>query len=208
MKKIREKYRDQDEEDKELAMQLLQKTTKEDSKKNRKKQERLQAEERKKKNAELNKQRMNRNAAAAKKKEANLMAAAAGGELVSDEDNDDDDQSAGGAGSSSKADVDMLDSLTGLPVAEDSILFAVPVVAPYSAMINFRYKVKVTPGSSKRGKAAKTALNVFLSEGKGQAAKAKAVISQRDKDLLKSVKDQDLARNLPGKVKVSTMVKK
>ena len=32
MKKIKEKYKDQDEEDKELAMQLLQKTSKEDSK--------------------------------------------------------------------------------------------------------------------------------------------------------------------------------
>ena len=30
----------------------------------------------------------------------------------------------------------------------------------------------------------------------------------RDKDLLKSVKDQDIARNLPGKVKVSNLVRK
>lgn len=57
-----------------------------------------------------------------------------------------------------------------------------------------RYKVKITPGTGKRGKAARTAVNVFL---KDRSA------SQREKDLLRSVKDQDLSRNLPGKVKLS-----
>ena len=79
-------------------------------------------------------------------------------------------------------------------MVEDELLFAVPIVAPYNTMTNYKFKVKVTPGTGKRGKATKTALNMFLSD-KG--------CSQRDKDLLKSVKDQDLARNLPGKVKLS-----
>ena len=68
---------------------------------------------------------------------------------------------------------------------------AVPVVAPYSTVLQYKYKVKLTPGTGKRGKACKTALAMFLAD------KATA---QREKDLLKSVKDQDLARNLPGKV--------
>ena len=46
----------------------------------------------------------------------------------------------------------------------------------------------------KRGKACKTALAMFLAEKS---------ITNHEKDLLKSVKDQDLARNLPGKVKLS-----
>ena len=71
------------------------------------------------------------------------------------------------------------------------LLFAVPVVAPYSTVLQYKYKVKLTPGTGKRGKACKTALAMFLAD------KATA---QREKDLLKSVKDQDLARNLPGKV--------
>ena len=50
------------------------------------------------------------------------------------------------------------------------------------------------PGTGKRGKACKTALAMFLAEKS---------ITSREKDLLKSVKDQDLARNLPGKVKLS-----
>ena len=179
LKKMKEKYKDQDGEDRELAMQLLQKTSKEDSKKNRKKMERKEAQDRKTKNRELNKQWMAKNAAKSQQR--------------NDPDSDGDEAT------TVKFDVDVLNSLTGQPVAEDALLFAVPVVAPYSTMNNYRYKVKVTPGSSKRGKAAKTALNIFIND--------KSAV-QRDKDLLKSVKDQDIARNLPGKVKVSTLVKK
>ena len=79
------------------------------------------------------------------------------------------------------------------------MVFALPVVAPYNTMVNYKYKVKITPGSAKRGKAAKTALSIFLSDKFGA--------THRAKDLLKSVKDQDTARNLPGKIKVSTVIK-
>lgn len=37
------------------------------------------------------------------------------------------------------ADIDMLDSLTGQPLPEDELLFAVPVVAPYNAIISYKY---------------------------------------------------------------------
>ena len=36
------------------------------------------------------------------------------------------------------ADVDMLDSLTGIPVPEDELLFAIPVVAPNNTLHNFK----------------------------------------------------------------------
>ena len=36
------------------------------------------------------------------------------------------------------ADVNMLDSLTGQPLPEDELLFAVPVVAPYNALANYK----------------------------------------------------------------------
>ena len=57
-----------------------------------------------------------------------------------------------------------------------------------------RYKVKLTPGTGKRGKAAKMAVQIFLKD---------KTCSNREKDLLKSVKDEVLARNIPGKVKIS-----
>lgn len=36
------------------------------------------------------------------------------------------------------AEVDMIDALTGIPVLEDELLFAVPVVAPYNTLINYK----------------------------------------------------------------------
>ncbi|XP_055586216.1 ribosome quality control complex subunit NEMF homolog [Uranotaenia lowii] len=92
------------------------------------------------------------------------------------------------------ADVDMLDSLTGHPVEEDELLFAIPVVAPYQSLHSYKFKVKLTPGTGKRGKASKTALQIFLKDKQ---------CSTREKDLLKAVKDETLARNIPGKVKLS-----
>lgn len=55
----------------------------------------------------------------------------------------------------------MLNSLTWLPLDEDILLFALAVVAPYQTMQNFKYKVKLTPGTGKRGKAAKSAIALF-----------------------------------------------
>lgn len=34
-----------------------------------------------------------------------------------------------------------LDSLTGCPKAEDTLLFALPVCAPYDVMLSYKYKV-------------------------------------------------------------------
>lgn len=57
-----------------------------------------------------------------------------------------------------------------------------------------RFKVKLTPGTGKRGKASKMAVMIF------QKDKA---CSARERDLFKSVKDETIARNMPGKVKLS-----
>jgi hypothetical protein len=50
------------------------------------------------------------------------------------------------------------------------------------------------PGTTKRSHAIKTALEIFIRD---------KLTTQREKDLIKSLKDQDTTRNLPGKVKVS-----
>ncbi|KAG7247020.1 hypothetical protein CRUP_011782, partial [Coryphaenoides rupestris] len=55
-------------------------------------------------------------------------------------------------------------------------------------------EVKLTPGAQKKGKAARTAVFSFM--------KAREA-TVREKDLFRSVKDTDLSRNMPGKVKVS-----
>lgn len=195
LKKIKEKYKDQDEEDKALMMTLLQESqkNKEDSKKYKKKQDKIAAEEKKKRNQEFAQEKLQKNHEKAAAREALKNAKEQAGEDFVDDDDDSEDEKENIASN------DYLDSITGIPAAEDSLVFALPVVAPYNTMVNYKYKVKITPGSAKRGKAAKTALGIFLSDKFGA--------TQRDKDLLKSVKDQDTARNLPGKIKVSTVIK-
>lgn len=56
----------------------------------------------------------------------------------------------------------------------------------------------MVPGNTKRGKAAKTALESFLREKEA---------TSREKDLIKAVKDQDFSRNFPGKVKLSNVIR-
>merc|ERR1712038_1991640 len=55
-----------------------------------------------------------------------------------------------------------MDKLTGKPLSEDVILYAIPVCAPYNILSQFKYKVKLTPGSLKRGKASKQCVDLFL----------------------------------------------
>ena len=42
-----------------------------------------------------------------------------------------------------------------MPREDDVILYALPVCAPYAVLAAYRYKAKLTPGSQKRGKAAR-----------------------------------------------------
>lgn len=37
-----------------------------------------------------------------------------------------------------QADVDMIDALTGIPNPEDELLFAIPVIAPYNTLSNYK----------------------------------------------------------------------
>ena len=48
-----------------------------------------------------------------------------------------------------------LDSLTGTPKQDDVLLFAVPVCAPYSALQGYKHKLKLIPGTQRKGKAAR-----------------------------------------------------
>lgn len=48
--------------------------------------------------------------------------------------------------------------LTGAPLPDDVVLWAVPMVAPYGAVANFKFKVKLQPGQSRKGKSE----NIYL----------------------------------------------
>ncbi|XP_006611464.1 nuclear export mediator factor NEMF homolog isoform X1 [Apis dorsata] len=168
LKKMKEKYKDQDEEDRRLSMQVLQSAgnAKEDKKKNRNKDPSGPKQQ-------------------TKKKSIMKPVPPQNSQIV--ENIEEEDTGPG-------PEIDMLDQLTGKPVTEDELLFAIPVVAPYNTVLNYKFKVKLTPGTGKRGKAAKTAMTVFMKDKE---------ITLREKDLLKAVKEETIARNIPGKVKIS-----
>lgn len=49
-------------------------------------------------------------------------------------------------------DIAEIDKLTGLPKPNDTLLFAIPMLSPYSTIQTYKYKVKIQPGTLKRGK--------------------------------------------------------
>lgn len=169
LKKIREKYKDQDEEEKQLRMAILQSagSKKENSRKSLKQAKEQLAQEK----------RVKRIPKAVPTKTQSL--------------NKDDVEE---VNIPVDTDLSMLSRLTGLPQASDKIIFALPVVAPYNTLVVYKYKVKMIPGTSKRGKSARNALNIFLNSKES---------NEQEKAMMKSVNDQILCRDLPGKVKLS-----
>jgi len=59
-------------------------------------------------------------------------------------------------------DVTEIDKLTGVPKSNDITIGIVPMCAPYSAIQTYKYKVKIQPGTLKRGKAMKLIKSLFL----------------------------------------------
>ncbi|KAF9990855.1 hypothetical protein BGZ75_008859 [Mortierella antarctica] len=120
----------------------------------------------------------------------------------------------------------VLDGLTGRPLPTDILQFAVPVCAPYGALQKYKYKVKLTPGTMKKGKSVKTAVNLFLTvingnsgnnSSAGESAtnaivgdlspqelrEAVAAMEARERELIKMVKDEEAINAMIGKSKVS-----
>ncbi|KAL7676949.1 hypothetical protein ACOME3_003198 [Neoechinorhynchus agilis] len=58
----------------------------------------------------------------------------------------------------------LLSSLTGIPKESDELLFCIPVYAPYSSLLSYKYRAKLQPGQYKRGKAGKSIMNGFISD--------------------------------------------
>ncbi|KJE93248.1 serologically defined colon cancer antigen 1 [Capsaspora owczarzaki ATCC 30864] len=99
-----------------------------------------------------------------------------------------------------KDNLTLLDSLTGRPYPDDVILFAIPVVAPFSALTTYRHKLKLTPGgSARKGKAVRAALEAFF---------RLPDCTSREKDLLRACKDTELMQNLPKSAKFGAAILK
>lgn len=97
-------------------------------------------------------------------------------------------------GEEEKEKLNDVDYLTGNPLANDILLYAVPVCGPYNAVQSYKYRVKIIPGPVKKGKAAKTAMNLFshMSEA-----------TNREKELMKACTDPELVASIVGNVKIT-----
>jgi len=95
------------------------------------------------------------------------------------------------------AELSILDHLTACPEPTDVVTHAVAVAGPYSVLSSYRYRVKLLPGTLKRGAAARTALSYLLAEHK------KMHYEQREAQLIRAVTDTELNQTMPAKVRLA-----
>lgn len=55
-------------------------------------------------------------------------------------------------GEEEKGRLNDVDYLTGNPLPNDILLYVIPVCGPYSAVQSYKYRVKIIPGTAKKGK--------------------------------------------------------
>ena len=103
-----------------------------------------------------------------------------------------------------------LDGLVGTPLPGDEILEAIPMCAPWSAMNKCKYKVKLQPGTVKKGKAVKEIMAKWVGDvsQKGKVDESSADVERmwpREIELLKGWKVEEVTGTIcVGKVRVVT----
>jgi hypothetical protein len=204
LKRAKAKYADQDEEDRALAMNLLgagggsKKSAA--TKKAEKKAE--QFEERKLEKPEaptaptpappLYKLR-------AAEKHAKREDGSTGGGEADDENDENGDDETSGLSLEERLKLDdervaVVNQIVGAALKNDDIEYCLPVCAPMVAVNALRFRLKLTPGSQKKGKGAKLAMDVLSRAPFASPAETAAV---------KLVPAADCAAVLPGGVKIS-----
>lgn len=89
----------------------------------------------------------------------------------------------------------VIDSLTGNPTPDETILGCIAVAAPFMVVQHYKYRTKLMPGTLKRGSAVKVSLSLIMAENR-------AILTSRERDLIRSVPDTELNSTMPGKVRV------
>ncbi|KZM21930.1 hypothetical protein ST47_g6938 [Ascochyta rabiei] len=193
-KKLATKYAAQDEEDRALAMRLL------GSKSGQVAAETAANDARKKEEEALaNKQRRREQHQRAQDK-GKAAEEARRAALENDDEGEDDE--------SLKSSLLNLDAFTGRPLPGDTILSAIPVAAPWAALASYKYKAKIQPGSTKRGKAVKEVLSIWDHAGKDARATDRHSqdverIWPREMELIRGWKEPEVVSVLPvAKVRV------
>lgn len=101
-----------------------------------------------------------------------------------------------------------LDSLVGTPHKDDEILEAIPVCAPWAAMGKYKYKAKLQPGTQKKGKATKEIIGRWMFDAgvKGKIDEKSEDVEKmwpKEVELIKGWKVEEVTNTIPvGKVRV------
>ncbi|KAG0650093.1 Ribosome quality control complex subunit 2 [Hyphodiscus hymeniophilus] len=194
-KKIAQKYKDQDEEDRLAAQQLIGAATG---------LEKAEAEAKAKatREAELAFQKERRKAQhqrtqkeTAEHEEVRKMMLEEGVDVLDEGEEEE---------------MTSLDGLVGTPLPGDEILDAIPMCAPWTAMGKCKYKVKLQPGTVKKGKAIKEILAKWVGDlnHKGKVDEGSTDMERmwpREIELLKGWKVEEVTGTIcVGKVRVVT----
>jgi predicted ribosome quality control (RQC) complex YloA/Tae2 family protein len=100
------------------------------------------------------------------------------------------------------------EALVGIPLKGDEILEAIPVCAPWAAMAKFKYKAKLQPGAQKKGKAIKEILGRWVIDAgaKGKVDETSTDSERmwpREVELLRGWKVEEVTNTVPvSKVRV------
>lgn len=86
-----------------------------------------------------------------------------------------------------------LSALTGRPQPTDVLLYAMTICAPYDALGDFKYKIKITPGTFKKGKSSKLAINAFLHQPEA---------TERERELIRSIPENELSMTMISNAKL------
>ena len=179
---MKTKYKDQDEDERELRMKILGSA----GKKNESEDATVEEGD---ENEDIEDTDSNQTNTSSKKKQQNIS------EEEKNRLKQEREESLQNLTTEQMSNVSFLDELTGKPLEDDVLVCAIPMCGPYSTVKDFKFKVKLIPGSSKTGRAVSTSLNVFKNtEG----------ITPQEKDYITSLNDSECMLQMLGGVKVST----
>ncbi|KAK0628550.1 hypothetical protein B0T17DRAFT_489282 [Bombardia bombarda] len=196
-KKMAAKYKDQDEEDRALMESLIgvtagrQKAEAEAAAKAQREAEAAAAQERRRLQQERAKREI------AQHEEVRRLMLEEGVDMPEDEPSE-----------AAALEATPLDLLVGTPLVGDEILEAIPICAPWNALAKMKYKAKLQPGNTKKGKAVKEIVERWrLVAGKkgvlDETAMDPEKIWPREAELIKGMKVEEAFNCVPvGKVTV------
>lgn len=181
-KRLAQKYADQDEEDRQLAMQLLgssagaNKAAAEAAAREQKEQQAQAAKARRKEIAEKAQK-------AGLEREMKRLMEQENGEEEEDE------------GESAAVDID---ALVGTLLAGDEVVAAIPICAPWTALGKHKYRAKLQPGSTKKGKAVREILGRWNKDAENkknvdEKGEDQERIWPREVECLKEMKEREEA---------------